>query len=234
MFQTFRIGNGTAAVCGLIFAAFSAAIFPAAFPNFPPALGAAAADIAAYYASHGHAFRIANYIGVLAMPAGLVKITYLAEVFSSSGSSGRLPSRLVFGSGLFALAVGTGDLVAFQAVTFPSDPGFASATKAVSDLASAGFALFLVAQFTHVAAIAWAAAATGALPRWVSVTGAIVAAVSLAGSLGANFSHPTFFSGGGPMSGIALGVFLAWYSVLDLHFLRVRALEAACTNKTKV
>lgn len=220
MSPTLPLGNKIAGICGIIFALLSAAIFPAIFPNFPPPLGGAADDIVAFHQTQGLAFMIANYLGVLAMIPGLIKLSYLVKVFRLAEKQDDWLSLFVLSSGIFAFAIGTCDLIFFQTLSFLAEPELKVGAKALSDLASAGFALFLVGQLAHAMAIVWATIATRALPKWVAISGCFVMVFSFVGSLGANLSQPAFLAGGGDMSGIALGVFLGWYAALDFYFLR--------------
>lgn len=215
-------GNKTAGVCGILFALLSAAIFPVLFPNFPPPLGGNAEDIVAFHSAHPLPFLIANYLGVLAMVPGLVKLSYLTAIFRRADRPDGWLSWFVLSTGVWAFTVGTCDLLAYQAISFLATPELQAGAKALSDLASAGFALFLIAQFGFVVAIVWATFITRALPQWVAVSGCVVALFSLVGSVGANLSQPIFWAGGGPMSGISLGVFLGWFVMLDLYFLSQR------------
>ncbi len=117
---------------------------------------------------------------------------------------------------MFAHAVGTCDLMVYQAIPFLAESKLEAGAKALSDVASAGFALYLVGQSGVALAVAWANKASRVFPQWLTVLGYPVAALSLVGSFGAVVTSSRFVAGGGPLSGICLGVFLTWYASLDI------------------
>ncbi len=211
-------GRRAAAFHGIAFAVLSAAIFPAVAPDLHPTLGSNAESVLAFHAAHRLPFLIANYLGVVAMLPGLVKVAYLAARFRQAEEKGGWLWILVLASGIFALAIGTADLMTFQTIPFLAKPGLEVGAKVLSDLASSGFALFLVAEAGFTFAIVWATIATRALPRWVAWVGIPVGGVALIGSLGSVWT-PGVLAGGGVISCIGLGAFLVWFAGIDLVFL---------------
>jgi hypothetical protein len=214
-------GRQAAGLAGIVFGVLSAAIFPAIYPDFPPPLGGAASEIVRFHGAHGRDFLIGNYLGLLAMIPGLFKLSYLVRLFRMHEAAESTKSLFVLCTGVFAFGVSTCDLLVFQAIPFVARPGLDAGAKAVSDIAFAGFAIVLIGLAGFMWAIAWANEERWVLPRWLTRAGIPLGIVSLAGSVGACISAPSFWAGGGAMSSICLGAFLVWFFLVDLALLGV-------------
>ena len=205
-----------AGVCGIIFFLLSLVIAVVA-PPFP-ILTAAPLEVTGYYAAHGLPFLLGNYIAVVALLPSLPPIAYLTLLIKrAEGEAGWL-WMMVFGAALVSAAVGSVDLFVFQGVAVAAAPGNEAVAKALSDLANMGFGFYLVTQCAFGAVAAAAILATDVLPRWLAYTSLLVAALSLAGSLGTVVTAGPL-AAGGIVTLVAFAAMLGWWLALSIVFL---------------
>ena len=202
---------------GIAFVILSALIVVVS-PFWPP-LGAPAADVVAYYRVHRWPFLIGNYFAIAAVAPGFLQLAYLARLIQRA--EGAEPWRwiAVLVAGVVAHAVGAAVLITYQVVPFETDPGQEAVAKGLSDLAGAGFALFLLTLLAFALTTSWAIYATKALPLWFAHFGILVALGSLVGSAGSIWTPP-WLAGGGLVSCAAVSTFFGWCFVLSVLFLR--------------
>jgi hypothetical protein len=205
---------------GVLFVVLSGVIVVVS-PLWPP-LGAPAAEVVAYHRAHRLPFLIGNYLAIAAAAPSFFQLAYLARLVRRAEGDDAWLWIGVATSGAVAHAVGAAVLIVYQAVPFELEPGQEAVAKGLSDLAGVGFACFLLALVGFVLVTSWAAYATRALPRWYAHLGVAVAALALAGSLGAIWT-PTWLAGGGVASCVAVSAFFGWSLVLSLLFLRGHA-----------
>lgn len=212
-------GRRVAGIAAIVFAILQLVVFPAVAPDVLPVLGASPASVVSYFASHKMAFLIGNYLGVLGVVPGLVTLSYLTALFRRrEGEDGWL-WLLVFGSGLFAFGVATTALIVLQAIPFLSAPGLEVGAKAISDLGEVAFALMMVGVLAFALSVAWATLVTRALPRWVATWGFVTAGVAFVASLGSIWTPPVL-AGGGPVTSLALVVWVCWFGAISWPLLR--------------
>lgn len=213
-----RVGG----VCGLVFSALSLVVVPlVAAPATPPAaLGASGEAFAAWYAAHRAGFLVGNYLGIAAFIPGFVQLAVLAARTRAREGAFSWLAGLVLASGTFTYAVFGCSLVAFQAMPFLLDPRAPQASLAMGTLTSVWFALDGLAALPMLLAVAWAVAATGALPRWVVWLSGAVGALALLMSLGALFDAPPWLAAGGPATFLGFVAFFAWTGALAVAMMR--------------
>ena len=216
-------GHRVAGIAGIAFALLPAvtlfAVFPAVGPAALPPLGATPAMVAAYHASSGTGVLIGNYLGILAVIPGLVKLAYLSALIRKKEPADGWLWLLVFGAGMFMFGLGALVLVAYNAIPFSASFGLTASAKALSDLGQGAFAFLMLAVLALTLSVSWAILKTRALPRWVAMFGIVASVVMFIASLGAIWTLP-FLVGGGPMTNLTFLVFLTWFASIDVVLLR--------------
>lgn len=199
---------------GLLFVALSCVIIFAA-PFWPP-LGAAEADVAQWYVAHRTPFLVGNFLAVAAVVPSLAQLAVLVSMLRRADDNGWLWIA-VLGAGLIAHAMGAGVLTVYQAVPFIADSP--ASARALSDLAGAGFALFLLPLGGFLTFACWAIHRTAVLPRWLAYVGAPLALVIFVGSAGAIVNEGPI-AGGGVVTAWSVTVFFGWCLLLSIVLIR--------------
>jgi hypothetical protein len=216
-------GDRIAGWCGIVFSVLSVIVVPLTLvppTPLPPVLGARGAEIASWYRLHRVGFLVGNYLGLLAFVPGFVQLVALsARIERAEGGRG-FTAALVRATGTFAYAVLACSLVVFQLMPFLLERRLEGGAETMGTLASIWFALDGLAALPLVVAVAWAAARTGALPRWFGRASWVVAALAVLMSLGGLTAKPFWLAGGGLMTMLGFGAFFAWTFALGVIWLR--------------
>lgn len=213
---------------GIVFSILSLIVIPlACVGTFPPALGANGAGFAAWYRDHKLGFLVGNFLGIAAFAPGFVQLAVLAARFRKAEGPDGWFAPLVLSTGTFAYAVFACSLAVFQALPFLVDPGTEDAALAMGTLGAVWFALDGLAALPFVLAVAWAAAATGALPAWVARVTWPLSALAVLMSVGSLTDTPEWLAAGGLATAIGFVGFFVWTFALAVLFLRIGPVKAA-------
>lgn len=203
---------------GILFSILSLIVIPLVMTP-TPALGSTADAFATWYAAHRTGFLVGNYLGIAAFVPGFVQLAVLAaRIRAREGADGWF-GPFVLATGTFTYAVFACSLIAFQALPFLIDPQSPDATLAVGVLGAVWFALDGLAAIAMIVAVAWAALATGVLPRWFAHLSWLVAALCLLMSLGALTEDPAWLAAGSTATFVGFIAFFTWTLVLGVIFL---------------
>ena len=195
-------------------------IAPAFFLPPPPTGGAAVADIAKYYQRYQDALLLVGWIGLLAFPLGFSFVAGLSLRLRGGGglSTWLLAVALVSISVTLAVAAVQGILA--LAVPYVSRSARADELKVLADITQLGFSATFAFEISYFAATGGLVLMSRALPVWLGYGAFIVAAISVAGSLGVMVrSGP--LAAGGPATLLALVFGLLWWLIAAV-FLLVR------------
>jgi len=197
-------------VAGVAFVVLSVVIVFAA-PFWPP-LGASAADVVAWHTAHRMPFLVGNFLAVAAAVPSLVQLAVVVALIKRADERGWL-WLAVLASAVLAHAVGATVLMVYQAIPFVLDD--AGAAKALSDLAGAGFALFLLPLGAFLSFTTWAIRRTRIFPAWLGHVGVALALVVFAGSVGAIVADGPL-AGGGAVTAWSVTAFFVWCLALSI------------------
>jgi hypothetical protein len=136
----------------------------------PPAAGAPAADIAAYYARHHVGLEIES----VADGIGVMLLLIFAAAFHARIRS--MASLTSFGAAAIVAATTLVQVAAFQALAFRPNPDPARAAL-LNDLQSFVFQVTTFPTLLFLAAAGAAILTSGALPRWLGLAAALAAAL---------------------------------------------------------
>lgn len=216
-----------AGIAGLAFALLSLVVIPltivpTSHGTTPVPGSTAIGPTTRWYQEHRPGFLAGNYLGLAAFFPGFVQLAVLyAEIRKREGATGWL-AILVFGCGVFAYAVFGCSLAIFQAMPFLTDPAVPEATRGLSTLSMIWFSLDGLAALPFVASVAWAVAATRALPKWFAVYSWITALAVVLMSLGALVERPRWLAAGGTATDVGFVAFFGWIAVIAVLFLRMK------------
>jgi hypothetical protein len=206
-------GIAAAALYLLAFALFFALVFPEL-----PALGAPAAERAAFYAemSRDSLYKGISYLAQLQMPLLLVFFGGLSGVLRrAEGGDGGL-STTVAGAGValvlvVSVAIAFEDHLMLGMAAAGADP---RVVASIDGLAPKAFALGGFAQAIIVFGVAALLVPVRALPRWLAWAGAVVGVVALLGTL--TLMRGMFY----PAAALGMLLFRVWLLGLGVAMLR--------------
>lgn len=182
----------------------------------PPAAGAPAQEIAAYYATHRIAFLITNYGAMLAVVFLLLFIGYLRNVAERADSEARPLSTLAFSAAVVLAAStlvfgGIGQTLPLRSVDV-ADLGI---VRALSDIINFGFTTNFISATLMIGAASLLILRTGVIARWVGVLGLVIAVVQLLGSLSLVITSG-FLAAGGPFTILGFVGLMLWMPVASI------------------
>ena len=160
-----------------------------------PSPGAPAVDFARWLGDHGpttsgYAGAFISLVGLLAF---VVFSAALYDVLRRSEREATFLPATVLGAGLVSVAIKLGSappLLAAFSLRHDIDPQLAKALVEINDYT---FLLTWAVDAVMLAAVATSALRTGALPRWLAISAAVIAPVLLASVAGGNQATPFGF-----------------------------------------
>lgn len=173
-----------AGYAGIAFVVLSLVSFA---PGRPPAFDAPTAELHAYASDKATLLLFSAWVSMLSLPALLLLVTRLRDRVRAHGGASATLAAFFHAAYASALAIaGTASVVsALPAFESARLGGTSDATVRLSvDLTTVLFGLHLVVVTVAVATIALCIGRTGTLPRWVAVTGGIVALGTFTASMG--------------------------------------------------
>lgn len=184
----------------------------------PPALGAAAGTVVAYYKANQMQVLVLNYMGLVGLLPSFVLMAYTAATVKKAEADGGWLWILVLMTGLFCNAGGFGLLVMIQGTAYFASHAAPEIVSVVADLGQLWFGLFFVAAAGYLLAFTWAVLKTRVWPSWIAYLALLSGVVVLVASLGAVATSSVLVADG-IATLIAFGSFLIWllaFSILIL------------------
>jgi hypothetical protein len=180
----------------------------------PPVAGAPAADIATYYARHHVGLEIES----IADGVGVTLLVIFAATFHARVRN--IPSLTAFAAAAILTACTLVEVAAFQALAFRPTPDPARAAL-LNDLQAFTFQVATFPTLLFLGAAATAVLASGALPRWLGLAGALAAGLQVVAWI--SFFAPSGILAAGALPDIvSFAALLAWLSTCSLAMLVVR------------
>lgn len=200
---------GVVAILGAVFAMLF--IFPdMASPDAPPA------ERVVFFIEHGERMLTGTYLLMLQVPLMLVFLGGLfARMRRAEGGSGVL-SLIALGAGLVMTSMlYMGWMIAGNITTFIAEEGGNPATVSAMDaLAPMSLALSAFPRAILIGAVSFLVLERGIAPRWIGVSGLVLAAIHLAGTL--TLVIGDIF----PVLALASLVYTIWIMALSVSVLR--------------
>lgn len=202
---------------GIAFVVLSLASFA---PGRPPAFDDPLPDLARFAAEQDTLLLASAWLSLVSLPALLLLVTALRDGVRSAAPGGQLASLATFFHTAYASALA----IAGVAFVVTALPAFESArlghtseatVRLAVDLSTVLFCLHLVIVTVAIATISVSVVQSGAMPRWVGVTGGLVAAGTLTASFGI-FSNALL----GVLLLVAYLPGLVWWTAVSVTLLR--------------
>lgn len=206
-----------AGISGIVFVFLSLVIVGLVPPI--PSLASKTDEIISYYETYRNRFLFGNYLAILAAPPSFLWGAYLTRLIKKAEGSDGWWWMAVLGTFIMAHSMGNVLLMFYQWAAWSiGNNRLPELARAISDLASHGFAFFLVAQFAFCIFASMAIFKTRVLSKISASLGFFAGVVSLAASLGTIVTQG-LLTAGGFMTGAALGIFMLWFFVVNIEMM---------------
>ena len=195
-------------------------------PGAPPSTSDPARDIAKYFNDHGDAIREASFLGIIATLPLVWWIAAMYRRLERATGNARLGVMTAVGAAIAATAGGVGAVVmAVVAMVGVGGAGGLTGTKFFYLLGTNLNSMVAIGTALLVGSVSAGILRTGMMPKWIAWLGALVAVLSVGGSL-------ISVSGNDAVMGLLIASFLTfalWLVIVSVVMLRTPAESGAAT-----